>query len=113
VRRVRPARRASRLQPDEAHQAHQPLHTLAIHRVAALAQPLGHLAAAVDRPRRVQLVDEPHQRQIFLGRLLRLLGPWPRRSGGCSSAIVATCAARLVAWRNGTRVLMPKLDVVY
>ena len=56
----------------QAHDAHQPLHPLAVDRLALPDQPGGQLPAAEERVRRVLLVDEPHQPQV-LGRLTRRL----------------------------------------
>ena len=56
----------------QAHDAHQPLHPLAVDRLPLPDQPGGQLPAAVKRVGRVLLVDEPHQPQV-LGRLTRRL----------------------------------------
>ena len=52
----------------DAHQAHQALRAFAIH-----AQFERHFAAAVKRPLQVQLVEPPHQPQVFGALRLRLV----------------------------------------
>ena len=70
-----PARRTQlRLGVDrlQAHQPHQPLHPLAVDRLALLDQPLRQPPAAEERVGGVLLVDQPHQPQVLrrLGRRL-------------------------------------------
>jgi hypothetical protein len=67
---MRPARRQARHDAFQPHQAHQPLHALAIDLVALLFEPPRELAAAVERVTRVFLVEEPHQLEV-LGRRRR------------------------------------------
>jgi hypothetical protein len=58
--------RRARLRPQrrDAHLAHQPLRPLAVHRMAVRPQHCRHPPRAQERPRREQLVEPAHQRQI-------------------------------------------------
>ena len=56
----------------QTHDAHQPLHPLAVDRFPLPDQPRGQLPAAEERVGRVLPVDQPHQPQV-LGRLTRRL----------------------------------------
>src|SRR3954453_14000862 len=48
----------------QPHQAHQPLHPLAVHRVALRVQPCRHPPRAVERPGQVLPVNQCHQLQV-------------------------------------------------
>src|SRR5271163_5016506 len=67
------ARARTRNQPFEPHQAHQPLHPLAIDPATFLVEIERHPARAVERLLQIQLVDPAHQSQIVGGSL----GPGP------------------------------------
>jgi hypothetical protein len=53
--------------------SYQPLHVPAIDLQTVLAQLLADLAAAVERPLQVQLINAPHQRQLLGARGHRLV----------------------------------------
>jgi hypothetical protein len=64
VSRRRPTR--PRLRSRRAHEAHQPLDPLAIDGMAIASQHLRHPPRAQEEPRREQLIDPTHQRQIVI-----------------------------------------------
>ena len=48
----------------EPHQAHQPLHTFVFDGVPLPVQPIRHAENAKERPPRVLLVDQAHQKEV-------------------------------------------------
>ena len=72
MRGMRPAGIGTRGQRLQSHEPHEAAHSLAVHRVALTAQYRGHLTAAVEGMRGIDLVDAPHQCQVLLA-----LARWP------------------------------------
>src|SRR5450432_920554 len=70
---VRLARVRLRRHRCETHQAHQPLHVLTVDDGPFDAQRFAKLAAAVERPLQMDLVDASHQRQLLRAGAYRLV----------------------------------------